>query len=407
MNANTLGVKKEFGSPSLRHKILPGLVMFWLMGYLFFPTNKLHYQIFIVIFVMGGAWIAFREKIDFKNVFRSKVLLTIVVFALYFLFNLFWSVGTPLEDRLGEVKSLIYLAVFGLLIFFSVQNRDDFFSHFLKWGGIVATASLFFSCIMFYVVGEHSFSQRLHGYGRLWSPLWMAALYGAVAIVSITVLSFQSERLSKTNKLWLLLVFILAIFAVTATHSRMAIVTTFFVVSLAFYSGTFSFKYKLSVSALAAFVLITVAFFSSPSFENDLERGQSYRLDIWQGAMQLVKESPFFGHGAGSDTPISSTVSTVDGWHYYHSTYVATLVDLGFVGLSLHLMLLTITFLVAWKVRENVIVRISAFILLFSCLVNLTFGEGIISRMNVQWLLMWFPIMVIAYFELNKRRNLE
>jgi len=406
MSNDTLGVQKELAPLKPRQKLLPKLVMFWLMGYFFFPSNKLHYQAFIVIFVLGGLWLIFREKINFKLILRSKVLLAAVIFALYFMFSLFWSVGTPIEDRIGEIKSLIYLTVFGFLVFFSIRHSDDFFPQFLKWGGIVAAASLLFSCIMFYVVGEHSFSQRLHGYGRLWSPLWMAALYGAVAIVSITVLSFQSERLAKTNKLWLLLIFILALFAVIATHSRTAIATTFFVVALAFYSGTFSFKYKLTASALAAFLLMAVALFSLPNFENDLERGQSYRLDLWQGAMELVNEAPFFGYGAGSDTPISSTVSTVDGWHYYHSTYVATLVDLGFIGLALHMMLLMIAFIVAWKARENIIVRVSAFILLFSCLVSLTFGEGIISRMNVQWLLMWLPVLLIAYFEVEKR-NVE
>lgn len=394
-------------SVKLRHKLLPSLVMFWLIGYFFFPTNKMHYQVFIVTFVLGGLWVAFREKFNVKLIFQSKILLSVFLFALYYLSSLFWPVGTPIDDRIGEAKSVIYLILFGFLIFFSMRHKQDFLPQLLKYGFLAAVGSLLLSCIMFYLVNEQSFSQRLHGYGRLWSPLWMAALYGGVAITALGLLSHQTKKVSTTNTCLLTLVLALAVFAVIATHSRTAIVMTLLVLFLTFLSGKLSLSYKLSLSIFAVVLFLVIAFLSFPHFEADLQRGQSFRLDIWMGALELVKQAPIFGYGAGSDTPISSTISTVDGWHYYHSTYIATLVDLGLVGLGLQIFILVVTFNVAWQLREDLKVRVSAFILFFSCLISLTFGEGIISRMNVQWLLMWLPIMLIAYAEIDKTNNLE
>lgn len=367
----------------------------------------MHYQAFIVTFVLGGLLVAFREKFNVKLIFQSKILLSISLFALYYLSSLFWSVGTPIDDRIGEAKSVIYLILFGFLIFFSMRNKHDFLSQLMKYGLIMAMGSLLLSCVMFYLISEQSFFQRLHGYGRLWSPLWMAALYGGVAITALGLLSHQTEKVSRTNKCFLTLVLVLAVFAVIATHSRTAIVMTLLVLSLTFLSGKLSLNYKLSFSIFAIVLFLVIAFLSFPYFAADLDRGQSYRFDIWMGALELVKQAPFFGYGAGSDTPISSAVSTIDGWHYYHSTYIATLVDLGVVGFSLQTLILIVTFNVAWQLREDLKVRVSAFILLFSCLISLTFGEGVISRMNVQWLLMWLPIMLIAYAEIDKTNYSE
>ncbi len=379
------------------------MLALWIAGYFFFPTNKLHYQTFIVIFVLGSLWLGFQRKIDWQTFFSSKLILAVTAFSAYYLASLFWAYGTPFDDRLGEVKSVVYLFCFAFVLSFSLTQSPKFLERLFRILLLVSSIALVINIVAFFVVQEQSLSARFHGFGRLWSPLWMGAIYGGMTVVLVGLLSHG--RLTRKHKMLLAPLIPVMFMGVLATHSRMPILATLAVGFLVFLMGKNSLKNKIVITISTVVILLGTFWASLPYFENDIERGQSYRFDIWSGAMNLVQERPLLGYGAGSDTPIDSPVEVVDDWHYYHNTYVATLVDLGLVGGFLHLLILVIAFRVAWQLRSNIAVRISAYLLLYSCLINITFGEGIISRMNVQWLLMWLPILIISHYEVTQKEE--
>ena len=396
---NSLG-NKYFNS----FAIIPAMLTFWIAGYFFFPTNKLHYQTFIVIFVLGSLWLGYHRRIDWQSFFSSKLILAVTVFSAYFLASLFWAFGTSFNDRLSEVKSVVYLFCFALVFSFSMEQSPKYLGRLLRTLLLVSSIALVINMFAFFVIHEHSLSARFHGVGRLWSPLWMGAIYGAITVILVGFLSH--EELTRKYKLLLAAMLPMMFIGVLATHSRMAILATLLVSFLVFLMGKNSLKCKVVTIVSAAILLLGTFWICLPYFERDIERGQSYRFDIWRGAMGLIQERPLLGYGAGSDTPIDSSIEVVDDWHYYHNTYIATLVDLGLVGGFLHLIILLIAFKVAWQLRGNIAVLLSAYLLFYSCLINITFGEGIISRMNVQWLLMWLPILIIANFEVTQKRNI-
>jgi O-antigen ligase len=381
---------------------LPATVMIWIAGYFFFPSNKSHYQFFLLVFLSGIVWLLMRGKQNLAWLFKARLLQVGGLYLMFYFLSIFWSVDADIAERFGEVKTVIYLLIFSIIIFYCLDRCPDFLTSLIKLIMVVAGFSLVFNLILFYVVNGNPLTARFHGFGRLWSPLWMAAIYGALTVILMSILTHRFNQFSRTQKIWLMLTIIAYFIAVLATQSRMAIAATIMVSFLVAISGNVSSKFRLfSVLGILVMLMLTL-WLSSSVFDRMLERGQSYRLDIWQGALSLLSDKPYTGYGAGSDIQIETAVQMVDGWHHYHSSYVATLVDLGWIGFSLALLLMTFTFVTAWRQRQILAVQISAGVFLYCLLISLTFGEGFISRMNVQWLLFWLPFLVIAYHQATR-----
>lgn len=380
-------------------RFMPALAIFWIAGYFFFPSNKLHYQFFLLIFCLGGAWLWTKHRFQIAWKPESTVLQICGAFVVFYFLSLFWSVGTPFHERLGEIKSVLYLVIFTAVLTYCLRHNHNFLYRLLKLTLIAAGLALLFNVISFYLVNEQAFSARFHGFGRAWSPLWMAALYGALTVVLVGVLTHEASQLSSRQKYLLIVLATVFFIAVLATQSRMAIAATVVVSVFAAITGNGSYKFKLLSTLSIVVVLLLTVWLSLTVFDTMIERGQSHRLNIWQGAMNLISEKPLLGYGAGSEIYIDTEDKKVDGWHYYHSSYIATLVDIGVTGFLLSVLMLAVAFRVAWRLREEFAVRVSAYVLMFCLLVSLTFGEGFVSRMNAQWLLFWLPLIVIAHYE--------
>jgi O-antigen ligase len=235
----------------------------------------------------------------------------------------------------------------------------------------------------------------------------MAALYGAVSIVAVGILTSDEAHITTRQRYWLSFLAVVFFIAVLATQSRTAIAATVFVSLITIFCANSSYRLKLfNISVMMAVLLVFISL-SLSMLDRMVDRGQSQRLNIWQGAAELIIEKPLFGYGAGSDVQIDTEEKKVDGWHYYHSSYVATLVDLGLVGFLLLMLLIFVAFKVAWQHRREPAVRISAFVLLYCLIISLTFGEGMISRMNAQWILFWLPVIIIGYYEVLDKSQLS
>lgn len=142
-------------------------------------------------------------------------------------------------------------------------------------------------------------------------------------------------------------------------------------------------------------------------FRPSIERGQSYRLDLWQGFMERAREHPIFGFGAGAQVFIHAPGEFVDDWGHYHSVYVGSLVELGITGLLMHLSLCCIVIRTGWKHRHDLHARIALVLFIYTMIIGTTFGQGIITRPDVQWTLFWLPAIILATFPRTTRAGDE
>ena len=386
-------------------KSLPAIFYFsliWISGFFYFPTGQLHNQAYILLFVIPSVWLLATSTIAFKPFLKSKLFCLAAAFCTYYVISTFWGTYADISLQISEFKRVIYLYFFWLIIFITYYLDDKKLATLGKTIIAFALFGLFINLIFFVYFSQHAADARFYGFGRLRNELWVAALFGAMAIFSLT-LSFHI--LTRKKYLYLLL-FGIFFAATLLTHSRGPILSMTAVSFLVVFTSKIHLKFKLLITVFAALLALVPFVFQAHFIQSDISRGQSYRLDLWLGFLELTKNHLIFGQGAGTNVYIDEPGKFVDGWSHYHNVYLGSLVEMGFVGLIFHLSLVFFTIIVGWRYRNNLAPNIALMVFIFSSLIGITYGQGVITRMNAQWIVFWLPLAVIIMWDM-KRLNIE
>lgn len=379
------------------------LMTIWLAGFFLSPTGKQHYQFFILSVVLSAFWLIATQKIHYKSFFQSKVLVAGLLYAALFLISIAWSNDAGFAEKSKDIKTFLYLIFFGIVFLFALNGQSERLSKLVNIIILAAVVSLVINLTLFYGIKAEPVSARFSGMGRLWNPLWAAAMYGATALAILAILLEKFHQLKPLLRAGLIIAFVMMILAVVLTQSRTPIAAVILLSFVMLMTSKLSLTIKLGISLFAILSALFAFLYFLPLIEQNIARGQSYRLDLWAGFIERAKEHLLFGHGGGSTVPISSPVEMVDGWYHYHSTYIASLVEMGLVGVFLHLLIIVTTVSAAWKMRDIFNVKVAAIIFIYTCILGITFGHGILTRMNTQWLIFWMPLLVIGMYEMQRR----
>ncbi|HCD05961.1 MAG: hypothetical protein CMH21_04150 [Methylophaga sp.] len=380
------------------------LMNIWLAGFFLSPTGKQHYQFFILSIVLSAFWLIFAQKINYRSLLNSKVLMSASFYALLFLISIAWSNDLGFSAKFKDIKTFLYLIFFALVFLYVINGQSKRMITVVNILIVAAVISLLINLFVFYAINGEDMSARFFGMGRLWNPLWAAAMYGATALTILAILLDKFNQFKPVFRGMFLLAYVLMLGAVVLTQSRTPIAATIMLSLFIVMVSQQSLKIKISVILTSGIIGVITLLYSLPFIQEQMGRGQSYRLDLWFGFIERAKEHLFLGHGGGSNVPISSPVDYVDGWYHYHSTYVASLVEMGLAGLFLHLLLIVTTLSAAWKMRNIFIVKVAAIVFIYTCILGITFGHGILTRMNSQWLIFWMPLLVIAIYEISSNK---
>lgn len=377
----------------------------WILGFFLMPFSKQHYQIFLITIVISAFWIIFTLKFNYRSLISSKIIMASFAYALFFLISISWSNLDTLSGKFKEVKTFLYLIFFSLVFLYSIDGKTQRLINLIHYLIVAAVLSLFINFYFFYGINNEPISSRFSGLGRLWNPLWAAAMYGGAALITLSILFDKYSQLKTSIKYALILSYFLLVIAVFLTQSRAPIGAVILMSFIVFFFSAISVKTKFILAIVISILgVLLITYFLPVIAELTLERGQSYRLDLWLGFFERAKEHLIFGHGGGSNVPINAPGEFVHEWRHYHSTYVGSLVEMGLIGLILHLTIIVTVLRTAWNLRSNFYVKTSAWLFIYTCIIGLTFGHGILTRMNTQWLLFWMPLLVIAMYEIRNNK---
>lgn len=383
--------------PGRSEKTLFILSAIWISGYFLLPSEKIHLQLFHLAFTLPGAWLLLKNRFD-TEIQPSAILFASAAYAAYYIVSLAWTTPEGTAGRLGEVKEVMYLFLFWISLNHWMKASPEGTALLAKMVAAAALLSIGINGALFYGVDGFGLADRFAGIGRLWNPLWSGAAYGACAVLMFGVLNWRNSALQRSEKILYGLFFLIFAAATILTHSRGPAGAMLAACSAILLTTRLAMKKKASILAAAAILLLALLYLLDDYFGASIERGQSYRLDLWQGFIERATEHPMFGFGAGARVPIHAPGEFVDGWMHYHSVYVGSLVELGLAGLLLHLCLCFAVIRTGWRHRHELHARIALVLFIYTMIIGLTFGQGIITRQNVQWLLFWLPAIILASF---------
>jgi hypothetical protein len=132
-----------------------------------------------------------------------------------------------------------------------------------------------------------------------------------------------------------------------------------------------------------------------------IERGSSFRIELWQLTLGRIAEHPWIGHGYNAKLTLDPGVGY--SLQEPHSFALGVLYYVGIIGLLPWLFFLAWGFISSWRHRVQPLFIIASAWLAFGIGAGLTEGGGIISRPKEHWFLLWIPLALIAALSINQR----
>lgn len=382
-----------------RH-VLPFLVL--LCSSLFFQASiqRIVFYVCVPFFV----WTLWQFRTEALSFVKTKAFALLALYLGYFTLSFAWS-GDSDEEFSKLIRNVVGIGLFAttLGVVIARTNTTKCFPMYLVWACIAYTT---LAAIIWYPVDGNFFNVRLQAWGRYVNPIHMSFLLSfAVLLVVAWWMTYRDKYITGAGLVGLLVFFIIL------SQTRTAFVALALCVLVVGMLGHFRMAAILiGIAALSAIA----AYFCWPTlYTRILGRTDSFRLSIWQEAIEAVLQKPVLGHGIGS---VPNFLPDADdpkaGWESPHNVMIGHAYHGGVVGLGIYLSLAAYMFIVParnfWQARKAKIqvdfltmFTLLAVVYVF-CASQLNFAH-FIKNVHIQWLVFWMPYACVAALELRRK----
>ncbi|MFJ2687981.1 O-antigen ligase family protein [Pseudomonas sp. NPDC087342] len=370
--------------------ILPLGYLLLLCALFFLPGRSLHHKLFYGLFSIPSLIALCLRPRELKELIREPVFIALLMFAAWALLSLCWGPQDN-ESIPGQSKPALHTLLLFAGSYLLVRHRSEIIQPLLFSAAIVGLIASVYNLYMFAHIYEPG--MRLIGAGAFDNPLLSSHIFGFFCAYWLSL----SMTCKRRQVLWLSLPAMGVMFiAVIATGSRTPLVAlTLAALWLCFIC--WNRRSVVLLAALAASGLGVIVLFSRML----IERGDSFRLEIWQMVLQRIAEHPWIGHGYNASLALDPGV----GYNLQepHSFVLGVLYYVGIFGLLPWLFFQAWGLLSSWRYRVQPLFIIASTWLIFGIGAGLTEGGGIISRPKEHWFLLWIPLALIAALSINQR----
>jgi O-antigen ligase len=322
-------------------------------------------------------------------VLREPIVLAFLALAAWLLFSLSWTRSE--DDPSGLAKRPLYVfMMFAACAIMAVKDQQ----RFLKTLRIAAMLASLFALVGLAIFLTEARGDRMIGTGALSNPLLSSHVFGFFCTYWVAV--WLTDRSCPS---WLPIILAVPLLvAVLATGSRtplMAMATTsFWMVALAGRRALY----------LVAAVIISTALGLMLIPEVLLERGLSFRPQLWADAIRQATEHIWIGYGYNAEFSFD-----IAGLGYTlsdpHNVELAILLELGLVGLTLWLLMYLLAFMRCLTQRHHASLQLASALAVYGLAAGLTEGSNFLSRPNENWFLIWIPLSLIAAISISLRQK--
>lgn len=359
--------------------LLTGLLWF-LVGIAWAPSNKLYQQgialgvwlpAFVALWGSRNLWLTLWRE---NRLFCTALLAWCVWAAL----SLFW---TEAEEPLKSLKRIVYVMLF-LVVFPMLQAvRPHAIGWLLRVSTIGLALAALWSLYLHFYSHVRPFGERLGGIGEAAHPI----LGGYVmALAAVWGLQFIPRGLL-ARAVWALVLLMLFGFVVLTQSRGACLALLFSVLSMPIWSS--GRRAWLIAGGVAGAASIGFLLFNSWF----MQRGVSYRPEIFVESVKMIFQHPWQGLGVGTDYRVV-TVSYPTGFDHSHNLLTHVGIELGLVGLLLWLAVWLCTLLVGWRERATLEGRLLLGSVMLASVAVQTDAASIWGTPRAEWFLTWLPV---------------
>lgn len=372
--------------------ILPLGTFAFLTGMFWIVDHGLYSKLFYWLIALPSLLLLATQPRSVAHMFGSRIVIAYVLFACYMSLTIFWS-GTS-DNAIDLVKRPLYVFLFFYFIFEFGRRRSDLLHNTVMISAVFAIAAGLFTVGRFFIEGA---SGRLAGYGALSNPLMVSHVFGFFVALWLGTY-FSGRKLFEPLSGFAMLVGVVLLFATGSRTPLVALVVTSLWLSVL----TFNRKGVVVLGLLASlFVAIAVL---APDLI--LQRGLSYRTEIWADVLQKISEKVWFGYGYNAPLKIQ-----LDAFPYPfsdpHNLTLAVFHAGGILGLVLWLWLYFNALLDGWRFRADKWVLMLSAAVVYGLAAGMTEGGSFLPRPKEHWFLIWIPMALLAEAVYGSRVNVR
>ncbi len=368
---------------------LVGGYLVLLTGLFWVPNGSLYTKLYYAFLAAPSLLAILLAPAQMKAVLRDPVILSFLAFSLWLLISMSWSRA---DDDVGSLakRPLYALMLFIGCALIAIKSEELLLKTLRIGAAIGALAALINVAWFLYSAAPGA---RLIGTGALRNPLLTSHVLGFLCAYWIAAWLSRSERRD-----WLPAVMALPLLAaLLTTGSRtplMGLTLTCFWMLLM--SG------QRAVYLIAALPLVASAtYLVAP--EIILQRGTSFRPELWSDAWRQAGEHLWFGAGYNSKFEFD-----IQGMRYLlhdpHNVELAVLLELGLVGLGLWTIMYIFALHRCLRLRALPQFQIASALLIYGLCAGLTEGGNYLSRPNESWFLIWIPLALLGALSIRHRQ---
>ncbi|HGM5582068.1 TPA: O-antigen ligase family protein [Pseudomonas putida] len=342
------------------------------------PSNKIYQQGLILFLWLPTLVLLWSARKVFIEGFKRQPALwsAVLLLLLWNAVSLGWS---STEEGGRELKRLLYILLFLLAFPLLAQPGAARNLTLLRLGGGLLGVAALVSIIHFYGMLANPLSTRLEGVGEISHPV-----LGAYVIGCAVLLLLYGRPLRPLPQLgWVLALACLGAFMLLS-QSRGAAMGVLIAMLLAplWYRDRYS-----GLIALAAALLSIVVF----GLCRDLimERGVSYRPEIFRVAIGLISEHPWTGLGLGGTYRIETPGYIFD---HTHNMFTHVAVELGLPGLLLWVAAWLFAFGEIVRARHTAFGKLLLGVWIFSSVAMQLDAASLTGTPRAEWFISWLPV---------------
>lgn len=325
---------------------------------------------------------------NLRPILREPIVLVFLAFSAWLLLSLSW---TQADDGLGGLaKRPLYVFMMFAACALIACKDEQLLLKTLRIGALLAVLAALINLYFHFTTA--SAGARLIGTGALRNPLLTSHVLGFFCTYWIAAWLTRCERHD-----WLPILLALPLLvALLATGSRTPLLAlTLTSLWMLLITGR---RALYLVAALILAAAISMVFMP----ELLLQRGLSFRPQLWSEAIRQASEHLWIGHGFDS-----KFVFNIEGLGWTlsdpHNVELAVLLELGLVGLSLWLLMYGLILLRCLQQRHQGKFQLASALVVYGLSAGLSEGSNFFSRPNENWFLIWIPLSLVAALSISQR----